>query len=140
VTGYVLDDTLIDAFGHGSDNVARMIASMDARQIRMSVPAITLAVAQAVLSDEQCDEIDGVVDRLEHLQLAGLSGTEQVTELSRVIGALDDLKDIAAAHTVYVAATFDWPVITLDRSRWDLVRARLPWSLELVELSAPETE
>ncbi|MEV0340978.1 hypothetical protein AB0H49_18325 [Nocardia sp. NPDC050713] len=138
MTGYVFDDTVLDAYGHGSDNVARLIAGLDGRQIRMAVPAITLAVAQAALSDEQCDDIDGVIDSLEHVQLDPLVHTDQITELSRVIGVCGSPPDSAAAHAIYVSKRLDWPIVTVDRKRWAVLEEGLPWPLELVELAEPE--
>ncbi|MBL1077502.1 hypothetical protein JK358_24150 [Nocardia sp. 2] len=132
-----MDDTIIHAYSHGSNVAAHLIASLAARDIRASFAAVALAVAEAELSEEQCDEISGVIDHLESLSLEPLSDAEEVFELSRIIGVMGDPQDVAAAHIIYTAKRFDWPIITVDRARWKPVAARLPWALELVELSEP---
>ncbi|MGW4125891.1 hypothetical protein [Nocardia sp. NPDC004711] len=136
--GYVLDDTLIHAYAHGSDHVARMIAANDVRDIRMAIPVVTLALSQTSLSDEQCNEIDGVIDRLERLDLDWPHTPAEVTDFSRVINEFGDLQDLAAAHVVHVAKQLDWPIVTVDRSRWTRIEEQLPYRLELFTLSEPE--
>ncbi|WP_067721514.1 hypothetical protein [Nocardia yamanashiensis] len=133
--GFVLDDTIIHAFAHGSDHVARMIAANDARSIRMAVPSVTLALAKVELSDEQCDEVDGVIELLEHIDLDGLHSATEATDFSRVIIEFGALHDLAAAHVVHTAKQLDWPIVTADRDRWTAIEQQLPYRLELFVLS-----
>ena len=44
--GYVLDDVTIGELGRGDLVVANLVAALDERAVRMSVPAIALAVAR----------------------------------------------------------------------------------------------
>lgn len=137
MSGYVLDDTLLRAFAQGNAHVTQLIASLDAREVRMAVPANVLAVAQAGLSDDDCETLCAVVERLAHVLLDDLSDLEQITALSHVIGWIGLHQDIAAAHAATVANHLDWPVLTLDVTRWTPIQEKLPWQIPLVQLSEP---
>jgi hypothetical protein len=136
-TGYVLDDTLIRTYAGGDNKVAHLLASLDAQPARMAMSAIALAQAQASLSDEQCVELNGVILSVEHLDLSPLATPWDATELSRIIAALGDIDDVAAAHTVLLSKTLDFPIVTADLERWRAVTDRLPWHLDLFALIDP---
>jgi hypothetical protein len=137
LSGYVLDDTVITAFAQGSAYVTHLIASLDARQMRMAVPANVLAASQASLSDDQCEALNAVVNQVEHVRLDELSDSDHISTLGRVIGWIGDPQDIAASHAATVAKRLDWPVLTLDRARWTAVDEKLPWRVPLVETGEP---
>ncbi|MFR9753988.1 hypothetical protein ACL02S_23515 [Nocardia sp. 004] len=137
MSGYVLDDTLITAFAHGDAHVTHLIASLDARKLRMAAPANVLVVSQAGLSDEQCETLNAVVAHVEHVMLDDLSDLDHITALAHALGWLGSPHDVAAAHAAAVAKRLDWPVLTLDAARWQLVSEKLPWKVPLVELREP---
>ncbi|MFI1914617.1 hypothetical protein [Nocardia sp. NPDC020380] len=138
MTGFVLDDTVIHAFAFADNSVVGLISALVSHDTRLSIPAVTLALAQARLSDTQCDEVNGMADNLEHVRLETLSTTWQVTDLSRIVGLLGNDPDMAAAHAIAVARHLDWPILTADRARWADITATMPWPVELVELAEPD--
>ncbi|HEY5853837.1 MAG TPA: hypothetical protein VIW24_07220 [Aldersonia sp.] len=90
LTGYVLDDTVIDAFAFSDRTVVATLFELTQRNIRVSVPAVTLAYAQASLSDDQCDEVNSMIDHLETFQLEPFVSTTEVTALARILGQIND--------------------------------------------------
>ena len=138
MTGYVIDDSVLVALAQGNNDAANVIASLDAAETRMAVPAVTLATAQAELSPDQIAILNGVVENLEHLRLDQLADVQHATELSRTLYWFANPRtDISAAHAATVAKRFDWWILTLDTQRWDQVTAELPWRVDLVTLDDP---
>lgn len=137
MSGYVLDDTLITAFAQGNAHVTHLIASLDARQLRMAAPANVLVASQAGLSDDQCETLNAVVAHVEHVMLDDLSDLDNITALARALGWIGEPHDVAAAHAAAVSKRLDWPVLTLDAARWQPVVEKLPWKVPLVELREP---
>ncbi|GGO05999.1 hypothetical protein GCM10010116_11800 [Microbispora rosea subsp. aerata] len=133
--GYVLDDVTINEFGRGNTVVTQLIANLDARAIRMSIPAVTLAVAQHDLGDAQIDAVHGTIKFVEHVRLEAVSTLDETQRISEVYAYLADQPDPAAAHVVAVSRHLGFPVLTTNRKRWDPVLAQLPWTVEVFEIS-----
>ncbi|MBX6387056.1 MAG: hypothetical protein IRZ07_29445 [Microbispora sp.] len=133
--GYVLDDVTIGELGRGDLVVANLVAALDEHAVRMSVPAIALAVAQHTLSEAQADAVHGMIHRLEHVRLEPIASTEDVLRLSAVSVQLTEQQDMAAAHTVAVARYLGFPILAADLKRWEPVRALVPWELDIYEIS-----
>ncbi|MGI5487818.1 hypothetical protein [Microtetraspora malaysiensis] len=110
----------------------------DRSHVRTSVPAITLAVAEAALSPDQRRVIRGMLDVLEHIHLEVISTQAEAERLTEVVARMEQPADMAAAHAVAVSQYLDWPILTLDLRRWETVKAHLPWPVELVEIADPE--
>lgn len=122
MTGYVLDDTVIEAFAFSDSTVVAALFGMTERDIRFSVPAATLAHAQVSLSDDMISDINSMIHHLSALQLEPLATTSEVTDLARVLGTINEQtpsEDFAAAHAVVVARKFDWPIVTTSLTRWE---------------------
>lgn len=133
--GYVLDDTVIHAYAHGDPNVSNLIVALDSREIRLAVPILALSTSLVGLSEDQRAQVNGIVDNLAAVQVAGLSTTDDANELADVQVAAGNSIDTAAAQTVAVARFLDWEIITTDRSRWTNSEARLPFPVNIVELT-----
>ncbi|MFC9994979.1 hypothetical protein [Nocardia sp. NPDC127526] len=133
MTGYVLDDTLLRAFAQGDDDVANLIASLDARSVRMAVPVNALLMAQAGLSDEQCEYVNAVVERVPHIRRDDLTELDHITAIARVAAWIGEPEDIAAAHTMAVAKLLDYSILTMDLKRWERAKGVVPWQVRLIE-------
>ncbi|TQS17995.1 hypothetical protein [Microbispora sp. KK1-11] len=134
-TGYVLDDVTINEFGRGNTVVTQLIANLDAHAIRMSIPAITLAVAQHDLSEAQIEAIHGTIKFVEHVRLEVVSTLEETQRISEAYAYLAEQPDLAAAHVVAVSRHLGFPVLTTNQKRWDPVLAQLPWTVAVFEIS-----
>ncbi|WP_067542070.1 hypothetical protein [Nocardia crassostreae] len=133
MTGYVLDDTLLRALAQGDDDVANLIASLDARNVRMAVPVNTLLMAQAGLSDEQSEYLNAVVERVPHIRLDDLTELDHISAIARVEAWIREPEDIAAAHALALAKLLDCPILTLDLQRWKRPQTAVPWQVRLIE-------
>ncbi|NUP00537.1 MAG: hypothetical protein HOW71_02375 [Nonomuraea sp.] len=134
-TGYILDDITMHELGRGDLTVANVVAALDEHAIRMSVPALALAVAHHGLGGAQIDTIHGMIHRLPQVRLEPLATPEDVLRLSAVSTYLAERPDLAAAHIVATARHFDEPILTVAVERWTPVQDLLPWMLDLVEIS-----
>lgn len=137
MTGYVLDNTVLTAFAQGDDHVANTLAALDENSIRLSVPILELATAQAGLSDDQAASIAGLVTHLPAIELDVLDGTDPARELAHAAAWITDPPDLAAAHTSAVAHRLDWAILTLDPTRWEAVNTQLPWKPRIIQLAEP---
>ncbi|MBL1076170.1 hypothetical protein JK358_17365 [Nocardia sp. 2] len=133
--GYVLDSTVLHAYAHGDPNVSNLIAVLAGRDVRMAVPLLALSTALTGLSEDQRTQINGVVDNLGCIQIAGLTTTDDAGELADIQSAANDPITLPAAHTVAVARYLDWEIITTNREHWAETEQRLPFSVSLVEFS-----
>lgn len=133
--GYVLDDTVIHAYAFGDANVSNLIAVLDGRDIRVAVPILALAASFVGLSDDQREQVTGVVGNLESIQIVALASANDAVELADVLSAAAEPIDLPAAHTVAVARYLDWEIITTNRSRWTEVEQRLPFPVSIVEFT-----
>ncbi|MRH88149.1 hypothetical protein GFY24_11960 [Nocardia sp. SYP-A9097] len=133
MTIYVLDDTVLRAFGEGSDDAANLIASLDARSIRMAIPQIVLIRAEAGLSDEQCEYINAVVERVDHILLDDLTELDHLSAIAHVAAWIGQPEDSAAAHALALARRLDCPILTMNATRWEHARAAIPWQVRIVE-------
>ncbi|MEW9548153.1 hypothetical protein [Nonomuraea sp. NPDC050783] len=133
--GYVLDDTVLIELGRRDLALHRLIVSFDRAHVRVSVPVITLATAEAALSPDQRLVLRGLTDVLEHLSLEPVAAHTEAVRLAEVTARMEQPADMAAAHAVAVSQHLDWPVLTTDAGRWDTIKAHLPWRVELVEIS-----
>ncbi|MFI5783759.1 hypothetical protein [Nocardia sp. NPDC051570] len=131
--GYVFDDTTLVSLGAGDPEPSALLASLHNRDIRVSVPAVTLAYAFAELSADQCAELLGILDAMSNVAVQPLGDSIAALELSEITGLIPD--DPAAAHAVTAARTHDLEILTVDRARWRPVEERLPFRVPLVELS-----
>ncbi|MGP4102234.1 hypothetical protein [Nonomuraea sp. KM90] len=134
-TGYVLDDLTLHELGRGDMTITNVVAALDAHAIRISVPALALTVAHHGLLIDQIDAVHGMIHRLKQVRLEPLATPEDVLRLSTVSAHLGERPDLAAAHIAATARHLDEPILTLSRKRWDAVQERLPWTVELVEIS-----
>ncbi|WP_147267816.1 hypothetical protein [Spongiactinospora rosea] len=133
--GYVLDDVTICELGRGDPVIANLVASLDAHDVRMSIPVLALAVAQHGLSNAQIEAVHGMFLHLTHTEPAVVSSTSDVLHLSAVSIHLGEPEDMAAAHAVAVSRYLDFPILTPSPKRWEAARARLPWHVELIEIA-----
>ncbi|WP_188189958.1 hypothetical protein [Nonomuraea sp. SYSU D8015] len=133
--GYVPDDTVLIELGRRDMALHRLIISFDRAHVRTSVPFITLAAAEAVLSPDQRLVVRGVIDVLEHVHVDPVAAHTEAARLAEVVARMEQPADMAAAHVVAVSQHLDWPVLTADAGRWDTIKAHLPWQVELVEIS-----
>ncbi|MFI7703267.1 hypothetical protein [Nonomuraea sp. NPDC049480] len=133
--GYVLDDTVLIEMGRRNLGLHRLIISFDRASVRTSVPFITLVAAEAVLSPDQRLVVRGVIDFLEHVYVDPIAAHTEAVRLTEVVSRMEQPADMAAAHVVAVSQHLDWPVLTADASRWDTIKAHLPWQIELVEIA-----
>ncbi|MFJ4651540.1 hypothetical protein ACIP5Y_09745 [Nocardia sp. NPDC088792] len=133
-TGYVFDDTVLHAYAHGSLLTASLIAHLADREIRIAVPALALSAAKAGLNEEQREGLDGVIDNVAAIALAGVSTLTDTSELADILAAGESV-DYVAAHCVAIARHFDWEIVTHDRARWQSIEDALPWPIDLVELA-----
>ncbi|MVU76989.1 hypothetical protein GPX89_06980 [Nocardia sp. ET3-3] len=133
-TGYVLDDTVLHAYAHGSLTTTSLIVHLTERDVRIAIPALALSASKARLNEDQRESLDGVIDNNGLIELAGLTTLADTNELADILAATDHL-DIAAAQMISVARHFDWEIITHDRGRWRQIEEALPWPIDLVELS-----
>ncbi|GAA2360839.1 hypothetical protein [Nonomuraea africana] len=137
--GYVLDTSLLAEMGRGDFGLIDLVATLDGRSVRMSVPILALSVAAAHLNKDQRDLLAGAL-LLEHVKLDGLSSLDDAVRLTVLVERLDDppsrrSPDLVAAHTAAVARRLGWPVLTADRKRWsEEIRPLLPWDLIVVDL------
>ncbi|WP_330178795.1 hypothetical protein OHB26_19950 [Nocardia sp. NBC_01503] len=133
MTIYVLDDTVLRGFGECSDDAANLIASLDARSIRMAIPQNALITAEAGLSDEQCEYINAVVERLDHILLDDLTELDHLSSTAHVAAWIGQPEDAAAAHALALARRLDCPILTMNAKRWEHPRLAIPWQVRIVE-------
>ncbi|MBB3726420.1 hypothetical protein [Nonomuraea dietziae] len=137
--GYVLDTSLLAEMGRGDFGLIDLIATLDGRSVRMSVPILALSVAAAHLHKEQRDRLAGAL-LLDHVELDALSSIDDAARLTLLVERLADApserpSELSVAHTAAVARRLGWPVLTADRKPWDAeVRPLLPWDLIVVDL------
>ncbi|MEV0584508.1 hypothetical protein [Nonomuraea sp. NPDC050310] len=138
ILGYVLDDTVLVEVGRGDFDVRALMVIFNQSDTRTSVPAITLAVAEASLSPDQRRVVRGMIDALDNVELALVSTQDEAARLSEVVARMTPPADMAAAHAIAVSQYLDWPILTMSRKRWAPVVTELPWRIELVEIRDPE--
>ncbi|WP_435591446.1 hypothetical protein [Nocardia sp. bgisy118] len=74
-----------------------------------------------------------MVARVEHVLLDDLADLDHITALGRVMGWIGAPQDIAST----TAKRLDWPVLTLEASRWQPIDQKLPWQVPVVEPKEP---
>lgn len=132
--GFVLDESTIRELGRGDHTVTTLVAELDALAIRMSVPFITLVLAQRTLSDTQIDFVRGMIDRVEHVRLETPASDEDAASLTMIAAHLGDQPDLGAAHAIAVSRSLDFPILTVDLKYWEPIVAVLPWHIEFFEI------
>ncbi|QIS04940.1 hypothetical protein F5X71_23780 [Nocardia brasiliensis] len=131
--GYVFDLSTLVSLGADGHESGALLASLDDRDVRVSVPAVTLAYAFTELSPDQSAELLGIVEAMNNVAVQPLDDSVTALELAEILGLIPD--DPAAAHTLVTARTHDMEIITVARVRWRTVEPRLPFRVPLVELS-----
>ncbi|MEV0583962.1 hypothetical protein [Nonomuraea sp. NPDC050310] len=137
MSGYVLDDLFLRELARGDDMTANLVAALDFAAERMSVPAVTLAHAQAGLSPRQQDTLNGLVENLPNVLLDVVANLDHTLRIAAIAEHLGDAPDLSASHVVAVSRYLDFPILTLDRERWAPVLDVLPWQVTVVEASDP---
>ncbi|WP_327046027.1 hypothetical protein OG320_30870 [Microbispora sp. NBC_01189] len=136
--GFVLDDTVLTELGRADQEVHALLMAYDEYHLRMTVPVLTLAVAEAVLTPDQRLLLSGTLKILSHVRIAFIADEEESTRLADVLTYQGGAPDMGAAHAVAVAQHLDWPILTMSMKRWEPIAALLPYSLDLYEVKDPD--
>ncbi|MFJ9371451.1 hypothetical protein ACIRRA_44620 [Nocardia sp. NPDC101769] len=131
--GYVFDDRLLTALGNGDHNSGALLASLHDRDIRVSVPVVTLAYAFTALPVERSAELLGIVVAMTNTAVEPLSDAVDALELAEFLAQVPD--DPAAVHALVTARKQAMEIVTVDPERWRSVQARLSVRVPLVELT-----
>ncbi|MEV4459161.1 hypothetical protein [Microbispora sp. NPDC049633] len=132
--GFVLDDTVLAELGRADRELHALLLAYDEHDLRTTVPALTLAVAEAALTPDQRLILSGTLKILSHVWIAFISDEEESARLADVLTYLGDTPDAGAAHAVAVAQHLDWPILTMSMKRWEPIAALLPYRLDLFEI------
>ena len=73
VLGYVFDDTALVSLGGGDHRPGALLAALDKRNIRVSIPAVTLSYAFAVLPPAPSVELLGIIEAMPNAAVEPLS-------------------------------------------------------------------
>ncbi|MEW9530569.1 hypothetical protein [Microbispora sp. NPDC049125] len=136
--GFVLDDTVLIELGRLDREMHALLLAYEERHIRITVPALTLAAAEADLAPGQRLVLAGTMKILSNVRISFVSDEEEHRRLADVLSCLYDSTDMAAAHAVAVAQHLDWPILTMNLKRWGPIQEHLPYRLDLYEVKDPD--